>query len=193
MKLLSEDPSNYADAPTEGIRRVLERETGVPHPRGVPVDTSRIESIRMGTTVATNALLERKGERMALVITKGFRDLLYAATAPLALPTADPVRSRVGWDTPAGHCPATYACTHPLPTRRAETSATRRAPPYSTWRCRRRRSCTSRSWRWTSVWCWSGEAGPSLVRARLPLALALAATSRVASPLASPVCHIPVM
>lgn len=42
-----------------------------------PVDTSNIEWIRMGTTVATNSLLERKGERMALVITKGFRDLLY--------------------------------------------------------------------------------------------------------------------
>ena len=41
------------------------------------VDTSMIEWIRMGTTVATNALLERKGERMALVITKGFRDLLH--------------------------------------------------------------------------------------------------------------------
>lgn len=40
------------------------------------VDTSQIEWIRMGTTVATNALLERKGERMALVTTKGFRDLL---------------------------------------------------------------------------------------------------------------------
>jgi 5-oxoprolinase (ATP-hydrolysing) len=75
LKLLSEDPSNYEDAPTEGIRRVLERETGEPHPRGVPVDTSRIESIRMGTTVATNALLERKGERIALVTTAGFGQL----------------------------------------------------------------------------------------------------------------------
>ena len=46
-------------------------------PSGQPVDTSMIEWIRMGTTVATNALLERKGERMALVITSGFRDLLY--------------------------------------------------------------------------------------------------------------------
>ena len=43
----------------------------------MPLDTSQIEWIRMGTTVATNALLERKGERIALVITKGFRDLLY--------------------------------------------------------------------------------------------------------------------
>ena len=41
------------------------------------IDASVIDWIRMGTTVATNALLERKGEKMALVITKGFRDLLY--------------------------------------------------------------------------------------------------------------------
>ena len=41
------------------------------------LDSSHIEWIRMGTTVATNALLERKGEKMALVITKGFRDLLH--------------------------------------------------------------------------------------------------------------------
>jgi 5-oxoprolinase (ATP-hydrolysing) len=77
MKLLSEDPSNYRDAPTEGIRRILEEETGVPHPRDGPVDTSRIQYIRMGTTVATNALLERKGESTALITTKGFKDLQY--------------------------------------------------------------------------------------------------------------------
>ena len=51
LKLLSVDPANYPDAPREGIRRVLEAETGVPHPRGAPLDTSRIASIRMGTTV----------------------------------------------------------------------------------------------------------------------------------------------
>lgn len=45
--------------------------------KATPIDTSLISWIRMGTTVATNALLERKGERMALVITKGFRDLLH--------------------------------------------------------------------------------------------------------------------
>ena len=75
-KLLSEDPSNYKDAPTEGIRRILENETSIPHLRSQPVDTSRIEYIRMGTTVATNALLERKGERCALITTKGFIDIL---------------------------------------------------------------------------------------------------------------------
>jgi 5-oxoprolinase (ATP-hydrolysing) len=51
LKLLSVDPSNYPDAPLEGIRRVLENETGLPHLRGQPLDTSRIEAIRMGTTV----------------------------------------------------------------------------------------------------------------------------------------------
>ena len=75
LKLLSEDPMNYNDAPTEGIRRILENETGIPHPRSSPVNTSRIEFIRMGTTVATNALLERKGERIALLTTAGFGDL----------------------------------------------------------------------------------------------------------------------
>ncbi|XP_063155873.1 5-oxoprolinase isoform X1 [Candoia aspera] len=77
MKLLSEDPANYGDAPTEGIRRILEEECGVSFPKDQPLDATRIEWIRMGTTVATNALLERKGERVALLITKGFRDLLY--------------------------------------------------------------------------------------------------------------------
>ena len=76
IKLLSEDPSNYDDAPLEGIRRLLSKFTGHEIPRGEPLDTSKIESIRMGTTVATNALLERKGERIALVVTKGFRDCL---------------------------------------------------------------------------------------------------------------------
>jgi len=77
LKLLSEDPENYADAPREGIRRILEEVTGEVHPRERPLDTSRIRSIRMGTTVATNALLERKGERFGLVTTKGFADLLH--------------------------------------------------------------------------------------------------------------------
>lgn len=46
-------------------------------PQSEPIDSSNIEWIRMGTTVATNALLERKGERMALLITRGFKDLLH--------------------------------------------------------------------------------------------------------------------
>ncbi|XP_008186368.1 5-oxoprolinase [Acyrthosiphon pisum] len=77
MKLLSVDPTNYSDAPREGIRRILEIETGKSMPQSEPIDSSYIEWIRMGTTVATNALLERKGERMALLITRGFKDLLH--------------------------------------------------------------------------------------------------------------------
>ncbi|ROV88173.1 hypothetical protein VSDG_09278 [Cytospora chrysosperma] len=77
LKLLSVDPANYQDAPTEGIRRILELATGEPHPRGQLLDLYHIDSIRMGTTVATNALLERKGARSALLITKGFKDLLF--------------------------------------------------------------------------------------------------------------------
>eukprot|EP00956_Cyclotella_meneghiniana_P022660 scaffold43116_cov41-Cyclotella_meneghiniana.AAC.1 len=74
-KLLSVDPTNYADAPTEGIRRILDQYEGN-YPRGLPVRTDVIGSIRMGTTVATNALLEREGERTGLVTTRGFGDLL---------------------------------------------------------------------------------------------------------------------
>ncbi|KAK1885112.1 5-oxoprolinase [Dissostichus eleginoides] len=80
LKLLSRDPQNYKDAPTEGIRRVLEEETGRMFPREQPVDTSLIGWIRMGTTVATNALLEREGERTALMVTQGFKDLLHIGT-----------------------------------------------------------------------------------------------------------------
>ncbi|KAK9326021.1 Hydantoinase B/oxoprolinase-domain-containing protein [Lipomyces orientalis] len=76
IKLLSVDPQNYEDAPREAIRRVLEAYTGQAIGRNEKLDTRLIESIRMGTTVATNALLERKGQRCALVTTKGFADCL---------------------------------------------------------------------------------------------------------------------
>ncbi|CAN1135282.1 5-oxoprolinase 1 [Linum perenne] len=76
LKLLSVDPANYDDAPVEGIRRILEDYTGSKIPRHSKIPTDKIEWIRMGTTVATNALLERKGERIALCVTKGFKDLL---------------------------------------------------------------------------------------------------------------------
>ncbi|KAJ3902309.1 5-oxoprolinase [Lentinula edodes] len=76
VKLLSQDPSNYSDAPTEGIRRVLEIVTGESIPRNVMLNTDKIDYIRLSTTVATNALLERKGHKHALLITKGFKDLL---------------------------------------------------------------------------------------------------------------------
>ena len=67
-KLLSENPGRYRDAAVEGIRQLL----GVSAGERLPTD--RIDVVKMGTTVATNALLERKGEPTALVITKGFRD-----------------------------------------------------------------------------------------------------------------------
>lgn len=76
IKLLSEDPANYSDAPLEGIRRIMSHYLGREIPRGEALDTAQIDSIRMGTTVATNALLERKGEKIAMVVTKGFGDCL---------------------------------------------------------------------------------------------------------------------
>ncbi len=75
VKLLSEDPENYPDAPREGIRRILEKTTGRSFPEQ-GFSAEMIEWIRMGTTVATNALLERKGADTVLVITRGFSDLL---------------------------------------------------------------------------------------------------------------------
>ena len=69
-KLLSEDPGRYQDAVLAGIRGLL----GVPD--GQPVPAGQIGSVRLGTTVATNALLERRGEPTVLVITRGFRDAL---------------------------------------------------------------------------------------------------------------------
>ncbi|KIY00156.1 uncharacterized protein Z520_03841 [Fonsecaea multimorphosa CBS 102226] len=76
LKILSSAPDEYEDAPTEGIRQVLSIAEGKEIPKGTLIDLAGVESIRMGTTVATNALLERKGARVALLMTKGFRDLL---------------------------------------------------------------------------------------------------------------------
>jgi 5-oxoprolinase (ATP-hydrolysing) len=76
VKLLSVDPSNYADAPTEGIRRILEQASRSSIPRSAKVPTQHLKQIRMATTVATNALLERKGEPSVLIVTKGFEDAL---------------------------------------------------------------------------------------------------------------------
>ncbi|MGA9381251.1 MAG: hydantoinase B/oxoprolinase family protein, partial [Phormidium sp.] len=69
-KLLSENPERYADAAIQGIRDILGIDNSQPIPAG------QIAAIKMGTTVATNALLERKGDRTVLLITKGFRDAL---------------------------------------------------------------------------------------------------------------------
>ncbi len=69
-KVLSENPGAYRDAALEGIRRIL----GVASDAAIPAH--RIASVKMGTTVATNALLERKGEKTVLVITRGLNDQL---------------------------------------------------------------------------------------------------------------------
>ncbi|MGI9335030.1 MAG: hydantoinase/oxoprolinase family protein, partial [Gammaproteobacteria bacterium] len=69
-KLLSDNPRRYADAAVQGVRDLL----GLNDGEAIPPDT--IDAVKMGTTVATNALLERKGDRTLLLITRGFGDLL---------------------------------------------------------------------------------------------------------------------
>jgi 5-oxoprolinase (ATP-hydrolysing) len=69
-KLLSEQPEQYQDAVIQGIRDIL----GLLNDQAIPPGT--VEVVKMGTTVATNALLERKGERTLLLMTQGFRDAL---------------------------------------------------------------------------------------------------------------------
>ncbi|MFT8243546.1 hydantoinase B/oxoprolinase family protein [Roseomonas sp. BN140053] len=69
-KLLSENPGRYRDAAVAGIRQVLGVPPGQPIPRGL------IDAVKMGTTVATNALLERKGARCLLLVNRGFADAL---------------------------------------------------------------------------------------------------------------------
>jgi 5-oxoprolinase (ATP-hydrolysing) len=72
-KLLSENPARYRDAALAGIRALL----GIAE--DMPIPAERVDAVRMGTTVATNALLERTGERTLLVITRGFSDALRIA------------------------------------------------------------------------------------------------------------------
>ncbi len=72
-KLLSENPEQYQDAAVAGIRRLLQLDAGV------PISPQQVEAVKMGTTVATNALLERKGDPTALLITRGFGDALRIA------------------------------------------------------------------------------------------------------------------
>src|SRR5579883_404968 len=69
-KLLSENPERYRDAAMQGIRDIF----GIAADEPIPAE--QIAAIKMGTTVATNALLERKGDRVVLLVTKGFRDAL---------------------------------------------------------------------------------------------------------------------
>src|SRR6267142_323140 len=73
LKLLSEDGERYRDAAVEGVRRILKLAPDDPIPGEL------IEVVKMGTTVATNALLERRGERTVLFVTRGFRDALRIA------------------------------------------------------------------------------------------------------------------
>ena len=73
LKLLSENPEQYRDAAVEGIRRLLGLGAGE------LITPQQVECVKMGTTVATNALLERKGDRTLLVVTQGFRDALRIA------------------------------------------------------------------------------------------------------------------
>lgn len=70
LKVLSDNPGAYEDAALEGIRRLLGLGSTDPIP------SEQIATVKMGTTVATNALLERKGEPTVLVITKGLKDQL---------------------------------------------------------------------------------------------------------------------
>ena len=72
-KLLSENPEAYEDAALQGIRDILGLASNAPLP------AAAIDAVKMGTTVATNALLERKGDATLLVVTKGFRDQLRIA------------------------------------------------------------------------------------------------------------------
>jgi 5-oxoprolinase (ATP-hydrolysing) len=72
-KLLSENPAHYSDAALAGIRRLL----GLASDRPIPEDA--IGAVKMGTTIATNALLERRGEQVVLFVTRGFRDALRIA------------------------------------------------------------------------------------------------------------------
>ena len=69
-KLLSENPGRYKDAAIAGIRAVLGVAAGQPIPPGL------IDAVKMGTTVATNALLERKGDRTLLIVNRGFADAI---------------------------------------------------------------------------------------------------------------------
>ncbi len=96
-KLLSANPEQYADAAAEGIRQFMAgSEPGS--------DPERIEAVKMGTTVATNALLERRGTPTVFVVTKGFRDALSIGRITIRItPGAEekvhadlPRRSRAG-------------------------------------------------------------------------------------------------
>ena len=70
VKLLSENSNQYPDAALEGIRRIVGSE------EGFSLSVDKIHSVKIGTTLATNTLLERTGEKVLLVTTQGFKDVL---------------------------------------------------------------------------------------------------------------------
>jgi 5-oxoprolinase (ATP-hydrolysing) len=75
-KLLSENPERYRDAAVAGIRQMLGLASGAPLPPGA------VEAVKMGTTVATNALLERRGERVLLLVGAAWGTCCASATRP---------------------------------------------------------------------------------------------------------------
>ena len=108
LKLLSVDPSNYPDAPREGIRRVLEQETGVPHPRDRPLDTSKIASIRMGTTVRESGYIRHIMLLMGFKLLWGVLQerslILFCRASPLPLPRCPPLFPPSPSRSPPTHC-----------------------------------------------------------------------------------------
>ena len=98
MKLLSIS-SKYADAPAEGIKRILNDQIELPNSAKIPLKL--IKSIKLGSTIATNALLERKGIPFGLVVTKGFKDILLIGNQQrpnifsLHIVKEEPIYSRV--------------------------------------------------------------------------------------------------
>jgi len=86
-KLLSENPGHYRDAAVAGMRHLLGLAPDA------PITPALVECVKMGTTVATNALLERKGEPTLLVTTRGFRDALRIAYQNRPRPVRSPHRA----------------------------------------------------------------------------------------------------
>ena len=153
LKMLSENPEQYRDAAVEGIRRLLGLQPGE------AITPQRVACVKMGTTVATNALLERKGDRTLLVTTQGFRDALRIATQArpqlfarhIELPELlyeRVVEARERVDADGGLVqPLGPACPAPRPCRPRLTMACAPAPSSScTATVTRSTSCRPRPW-----------------------------------------------
>ena len=113
-KLLSENPEAYRDAAIQGIRDLLGLQPGEPIPAGL------IGEIKMGTTVATNALLERKGDRVLLLITKGFATRCASPTR--RGPTSSPRRSSFPSSFTSASSRSRSACAPTVRSKRCSTS-----------------------------------------------------------------------